>query len=157
VGGQFCTPEAEIGAQSVGLESLPVVGLGGLFWLSAQCGCDPDSFRKPSPVHALAALRVAMSGDIRDALEAAAALVLDGRPEGAWDDLSGAEVYIFEDTVGGMQSGLAARELLERHGVQVELSLFGITDSEAKRHALEAMGATVAPSLPAALGYLPGF
>jgi hypothetical protein len=157
VGSQFCTPEAEIGARSVGLENLPVIGLGGLSWLSARRGCDPDSFRKPSPVHALAALRVALGGNVREALEAAAALVLDGQVGRVWDGLSGAAIYTFEDTAGGMQSARAARELLERHGVKVELSLLGITDSEAKRHALEAMGATVVPSLSVALDRLPGF
>jgi hypothetical protein len=157
VGDQFCTPEAEIGAKSVGLENLPVIGLGSLSWLSAHRNCDPDSFLKPSPVHALAALRVALSGETQEALEAAAALVLDGRADRAWDDLSGAEIYAFEDTVGGMQSARAARELLERHGVKVELSLFGITDSDAKRQSLEAMGATVLASLSEALDRLPSF
>lgn len=157
VGDLFCTPEAEIGVKSVGLENLPVVGLGGLSWLSVHRDCDPDSFLKPSPVHALAALRVALSGDLQEALEAAAALVLDGRVDSAWNDLSGAEIYAFEDTAGGMQSARAARELLDRHGVEAELSLFGITDSEAKRQALEAMGAAVVSSLSVALDRLPDF
>jgi hypothetical protein len=157
VGGQFCTPEAEIGAESVGLENLPVIGLGGLSWLSAHRDCDPDAFRKPAPVHALAAMRVVLSGDVQEALEAAAALVLDGRADRGWNDLSGAEIYTFEDTVGGMQSARAARELLDRHGVKVELSLFGITDSDAKRQALEATGATVLSSLAVALDQLPSF
>jgi hypothetical protein len=157
VGDQFCTPEAEIGVRSVGLESLPVIGLGGLSWLSVHRDCGPDAFLKPSPAHALAALRVALSGDVQEALEAAAALVLDGRVDRVWNDLSGAEIYVFEDTAGGMQSARAARELLERHGVKIKLSLFGITDSEAKGHALEAMGATVVSSLSMALDRLPSF
>jgi hypothetical protein len=41
--------------------------------------------------------------------------------------------------------------------VKIKLSLFGITDSEAKGHALEAMGATVVSSLSMALDRLPSF
>jgi len=157
IGDSFCTPEAEMGAQSVGLDHLPIVGLGGLFWLSARYGRDPDSFRKPSTVHALAAMRAASGGSLGEALEAAAALVIDGKVDNGWIDLNGAEIYVFEDTAGGLQSARGAQDTLAQNGIVVELSLLGITDSELKRQALEAKGATVAPSLSAALDSLPGF
>lgn len=157
VGDPFCTPEAEMGAQSAGLDHLPIVGLGGLFWLSARYGRDPDCFRKPSMVHALAAMRVAVGGGVQEALEAAAVMFLDGQADSGWNDLSGAEIYVFEDTAGGLQSARRAQDTLVKNSVTPELSLYGITDSEPKRQALEAMGATVVPSLSVALDNLPGF
>jgi hypothetical protein len=157
VGDQVGTPEAEIGAQSVGLEDLPIIGLGGLMWLADRRSREPDAFRKPSPVHALAAMRAALGHPLQEALQAAAALVLDKREDGGWDELSGAEVYVFEDTAGGLLSALGAQKMLELQGVEVKFHLFGITNSEPKRHALRETGATVTPSLSAALLYLPGF
>jgi hypothetical protein len=155
--GHFGTPEAEIGAAGIGLETLPILGLGGLSWLSAQRGADPEAFLKPSVVHSLAALRAALGDPLEGALQAAAALVLNGQPDQSWKRLHGAQVYVFEDTAGGLQSTRAAKEILEKIEVPIEVSLFGITDSGPKRQALEAAGAIVYPTLSTALAYLPGF
>jgi hypothetical protein len=151
------TPEAEIGAQGAGLEMLPIAGLGGLSWLSAQRSYDPEAFLKPSPVHTLAALRLSLSDSLEGALKGAAALVLDDQVDRTWGALHGAQVYVFEDTVSGLKSILAAEETLRGFGVAIEISLFGITDREAKRQSLESYGATVCPTLSVALDGVPGF
>ncbi len=157
VGEHFSTPEAEMGAQDIGLGSLPVMGLGGLSWLSAQRGRDAEAFLKPSPVHALAAMRLALGDSLEHALEAAAALALDGRADDVWRALGEAQVYVFEDTAGGLKSVRAASELLAQTGGQPGVHLFGITDSQAKRQALEETGASVFPALSLALENVPGF
>lgn len=151
------TPEAEIGAQTAGLETVPLLGLGGLSWLGARRSRDPGFFLKPSPVHALGALRLALGDPLETALETAAALVLDNQADHTWGALGGAEVHVFEDSVAGLKSMLAARDLLQDIGMPVNAHLLGITDSEAKQRALEAVGATVSPTLSVALQSVPGY
>jgi phosphoglycolate phosphatase-like HAD superfamily hydrolase len=152
--GHLGTPEAEIGAHGAGLEMLPIVGLGGLSWLGAQRGCDSESFLKPSPVHTLAALRLALGDPLEGALEATAALVLDGQADHTWRALHRAQVYAFEDTVSGLKSVRVAKDILEKVGVTVGVHLFGITDRAPKRQALETAGAVVAPTLSVALDHV---
>jgi hypothetical protein len=151
------TPEAELGAQGVGLDALPILGLGGLTWLSARLERDPEFFLKPSPVHALAALRLALGDPLMDALEAAAALVLDGQTEAIWQALRGAQVYAFEDGVAGLESVRAAQGTLAQIEVPIHVQLLGIAGNLPKRQTLEAVGATVVPSIAAALERVPGF
>jgi hypothetical protein len=155
--GQSDAPEAEIGARGVGLETLPIAGLGGLSWLGARRGCDVQSLTKPSPVHTLAALRLTLGDSLEDALEAAAALALDGQVDDTWGALRGAQVYVFEDTVPGLESIRTASDLLAEIGTPIQVRLFGITDNASKRRALEEVGATVVPKLAEALDRLPGF
>jgi hypothetical protein len=157
VGGHLGTPEAEIGSQAAGLERLPILGLGGLTWLSARRNHDPESFLKPSPVHALAALRLAIGDSLETALRAAAALVLDGRVDPIWQALVGAQVHVFEDGVAGLESAHAAQCILEQIRVPMRVRLFGIAENSPKRQSLEAIGATVSATLGAALERVPGF
>lgn len=152
--GHLGAPEAEIGAQCAGLATLPLLGQGGLQWLSSRRRCDPEAYLKPSPVHTLSALRLALGDPLSDAMEAAAGLALDNQVDAAWEELDGARVYVFEDTAPGLESICGAEGALREAGVSMELSLYGITDQGPKRQALEAVGATVVPSLPAALSSL---
>ena len=148
------TPEAEIGARGVGLETLPLLGLGGLSWLSARRGSDVGAFGKPSPIHALAALRRSLGDPLQDALLVTAALVLDGQADRTWGALAGAQVYFFEDTVPGVSSLRSAQDILENIGVPISVHLFGVTDSEPKRQALQAVGVVVVSTLDVALKYV---
>jgi len=151
------TPEAEIGARGVGLDALPILGLGGLTWLSARRERHPEFFLKPAPVHVLAALRLALGDPLEQALQAAATLVVDGQADPDWRKLDGAQVCAFEDGIAGLESTRAAKDILERIGVSINAHLFGISDSGPKRRALEAVGATVSPALAVALEAMPGF
>ncbi len=88
--GVFSTPEAEMGAALVGLENLPIIGLGSLLWLSQRRQAGPQAFVKPSPVHVLSALLLALGYPPQTCLEEAAALALDGTASPIWKDLEGA-------------------------------------------------------------------
>lgn len=147
----YGTPEAEIGAQGASLEMLPVVGLGDLTWLSDQLGGDPQSFRKPSPVHVLAALLRAIGTPREHALKIAASLGLEGQTDPVWQRLHKTQVYVFEDAVAGLKSARAARDLLDGIDIPITLHLLGVTESEAKRQALEAAGAVVSVDFATAL------
>jgi hypothetical protein len=156
--GYFSTPEAEIGAQTVGLENLPIVGFGALSWFAFKRGLDLEAFLKPSPVHVLAALWLALergsSLEKEDSLITAlkAALqALDGEGREGWMGLEGSQVFVFEDTVRGMKSARTAGEILAKMDIHIQVELYGITDSRPKQEALSDFGAAVFPDLSAAL------
>jgi len=149
--GIFSTPEAELGTKLVGLEGLPVLGWGGMCWLGLQRYTNPQSFLKPSPVHALAGIRMALGESQETALSAAAELVDGKKSDGGWPRLEGARVTVFEDTPGGVKSLLAAKEALGRVGVQIEARYCGVAREPVKVTALEACGAKVFPSVTEAL------
>jgi hypothetical protein len=143
-------PEAEIGLARVGLSLLPFVSMGHLDWLSSQRGLKPQSLLKPSPVHALAALRVAAGDAISDALESAAALELDHQDRGGWHRLDQAHATVFEDSFRGLQSARGAQQSLDRIGVRLSLDLRGVTTRDVKRRALELAGGVVYPDFTSA-------
>ena len=143
-------PEAEIGMARVGLSTLPFVGMGHLDWVAAGRGLQSQSLLKPSPVHALAALRLAAGDSLGDALLAAAGLELDRVDDGQWDRLDAAKAIVFEDSFRGLQSACGAQRALQSIGVRLELDLRGVTTAAAKRRALEAAGGTIYPDFTSA-------
>jgi hypothetical protein len=154
--GAFDTPEAELGLDVSGLATLKVVGGGGLGWLAQRRGLGSGELLKPSPVHALAALRLALGRTLKEALEAAAGLALEGKVDSDWRRLNGSGVYVFEDSAKGLRSASRAADILREHGVTIRCTLFGVSDSEPKRAALAAAGATLYTDVQSALATLDG-
>lgn len=144
------TPEAETGARVAGVAGLPTVGLGALAWLSSRHGHPPEAYLKPSAVHALAALRLAVGDPLVTALEAAAALDR-GEAVPGWEPLDGVRVSVFEDAAKGVHSARRAGIALREIGVQIRVHGSGIAASPPKVQALEAIGVRTFPHLGAAL------
>lgn len=149
--GTFSTPEAELGAELVELGNLPILGLGGLAWLSERFGVNLQAFLKPSPVHVLAALQLTLGRSLEDALMNAARLVEYGRLDESWQQLQEAQVWVYEDTTGGLKSALASQSILGEFGIKLSVSLFGIADDPAKERTLQETGAETAPDINTAL------
>ncbi len=149
--GVFSTPEAEQGAALVGLTGIPIAGWGGLCWLGRQQRVDPQTFLKPSPVHGLTALRLAMGALLEEALTEAANLSSTGVISPIWESLTEAQVFVFEDTPGGINSICAAQALLGSAGISIETKFLGIAQSPVKVQALLASGAQIFATLPDAL------
>jgi hypothetical protein len=149
--GVFSTPEAEMGAALVGLENLPITGLGNLLWLSQQRQAGPQAFVKPSPVHVLSALLQALGYPPQTCLEEAAALALDGTASPIWKDLDGAHIAVFDDSPAGLGSGASARACLAACGFSVSMELFGIASDNQKVAALSKLGARTYADITAAL------
>jgi beta-phosphoglucomutase-like phosphatase (HAD superfamily) len=149
--GYFDTPEAELGLKLVGLDGVPIVGHGSLAWMTEKRGLQMDALLKPSPVHALAAMRCALGEHVELALQSAVSLVLDGIGEEGWSVLNGARVVVFEDAAKGLQSGYAAQEVLKKQGITIDLGLRGVSPDENKAHSLRAAGAQVFEKFSAAL------
>lgn len=152
--GYLSPPEAELGLRAAGFPDLPVAAMGGMGWLAQQRGFDEQALLKPSPAHALAALRLALGEPLEAALEAAAALALDGRDDGGWGPLDRARVLVFEDAAKGLTSAARAADLLERCGVRAALDLRGVASDPAKAAALRQAGGRVFADLAAALAGL---
>jgi len=150
-GTMFNTPEAEIGVRVAGVEGWPFVASGALGWFAERHGLPPQAYLKPSPVHVLAGMRLAVDGDVESALAAAHDLVTDRAAVVLWNDLEGARVGVFEDAAKGMRGARAARDVLASAGVPIELELYGIARSPEKSRALEAVGARVFDSIRPAL------
>lgn len=144
------TPETEIGLMRLGLSALPFVSMGHLDWLCGQRGLVPQSLLKPSPVHALAALRLAAGDTLEGALAAAAALELDQQDLGGWQALDEMHAVVFEDSFRGLQSARGAQQSLDRIGVRLSLDLRGVAKPDVKRRALELAGGVVYPDFASA-------
>jgi hypothetical protein len=140
--GFFDTPEAEIGLKVVELEGLPLVGHGGLAWYAEENDSDVGALIKPSPIHVLSAIRRSLGDPLVESIELSAEIALNGIVANGWRSLGGAQVYAFEDSIGGFRSAQNARDVLNEHGICIHLKLIGISDSSTKVKALEEGGAT---------------
>jgi hypothetical protein len=149
--GYFDTPEAEIGLGLLGLEALPAVGAGVMGWLADRRGQPTNHYLKPSPVHALTALLVALGIRLEDAAEQAISLV-EGSPDlRVWLELDQCPVYVFEDASHGLLSLSRATELLGEYGIQPEIILVGISEDRLKAETLKRHGAKVYAHIDQAL------
>lgn len=138
-------PEAEIAQKVLGLESLPLAGAGQLQWLARQNGQISDGYLKPSPVHSLAAITLALGGGESASLEAARVFVEDGKllPPLAELKQTAAAVTVFEDSPTGVIGTQSAVDLLKRKYLDIHISIFGVAAGGEKRTVLESLGAEV--------------
>ena len=138
-------PEAEIAQKVLGLEKLPLAGAGHMQWLARQHGQIIDGYLKPSPVHSLAALALALGGKESGALEAARVFVEEGKLLPPLDSIkgTGAAVTVFEDSPTGVIGTQSAVDLLKRKYLDVRISILGVAAGGEKRAVLESLGAEV--------------
>ncbi|MBN2085355.1 MAG: hypothetical protein JW748_09015 [Anaerolineales bacterium] len=146
-------PEAEIAQQVLGLETLPLAGAGHMQWLARRHGQISDGYLKPSPVHSLAALALALGGQEGEALEAARVFVEEGKLLPPLDSLkeTGAAISVFEDSPTGVIGTQSAVDLLKRKYLDVAISILGVAAGGEKRAVLQSLGAEVFDTADAAL------
>jgi hypothetical protein len=152
--GAFSPPEAELGAALVGLSKVPIIGWGGIIWLGEQYKSDPQDFLKPSPIHALTALRMALGKDQKEALSSSALLVKTGQTDSTWAQLDKAQVAVFEDTPTGILSLSRASQVLSSAGIELYPKFFGIAANATKKDTLARIGAQVFKSISEPLNFL---
>ena len=127
-------PEAEIALKLVGLADIPLIAFGKLEYLAAQRGLDAGALIKPSPVHALAATVAALTGNEWAGLQSAGDWFETGQLSGAFADLPRAfELFVVEDTLGGIRSTQAAGALLRQAGFEATLHALGLTSGSASK------------------------
>ncbi len=144
--------EAEAARALVGLDPLPLIGLGRLQWLASRIGESAEALVKPSPVQALAAIGAAASGNEAAALEAALHFQREGLLSPPLTGLEETVVHVFEDTPGGLRAVCHAATLLQEAGLPVTVQPYGIAPAESPKAALIAeLGASLFPSINHAL------
>ncbi len=127
-------PEAEIALELVGLADIPLIAFGKLEYLAAQRGLDPGALLKPSPVHALAATAAALTGDEWAGLQSAADWFQTGKLNGVFSTLPREfELFVVEDTMGGIRSTQAAGEILRQNGFDITTHTIGLTSGSASK------------------------
>ena len=127
-------PEAEIALELVGLADIPLIAFGKLEYLAAQRGLDPGALIKPSPVHALAATAAALTGNEWAGLQSAGDWYQTGQLKGVFADLPREfELFVVEDTLGGIRSTQAAGGILRQAGFDVTTHAIGLTSGSASK------------------------
>lgn len=127
-------PEAELGLELAGLADIPLMAFGKLEYIAAQHGLNPATLMKPSPFHALAGILAAWTGDELSALNAAYAWHTSGKLNGSFSELPKSfELYVIEDTMGGVRATRAAGEILREAGFEVSVHTLGLTSGIAQK------------------------
>jgi hypothetical protein len=148
--GALGTPEAEMGAELVGLSGIPIVGYGELMWLAVQNNVDASEYSKPAWQHGLAAILCGAGWPIQESLLYAGRPISEMR-EADLLHLNGSVVTVFEDTPGGLIAVQQACRLLRRMGIQLQPGLIGVAEDATKRKALVGQGARIFPTIDQAL------
>ena len=135
-------PEAETALELVGLSHIPMIGLGRLEYYEKQFGTPAASLLKPSPVQALAAIAAAFTGEEWSSVLAAAEWQRTGQLNSVFSTLPRSfELYVVEDTLGGIRSTLGAGDILQKAGFDVTVHALGLTSgSAAKANAFDKAG-----------------
>jgi len=120
-------PDADMGAELVGLEGLPIVGYRELCWMAEKTGRKVGELSKPAHEHALAAILVASGWSLEKSL------TYFIKPSAEWEmsdlrNLNNSTIFVFEDTPVGMIAVQKAGDLLNLLGLQIEEKKIGIAD-----------------------------
>jgi hypothetical protein len=136
--GYLSSPEAELGMALIGLEDLPYIGSGMLAWFAVNnCQLPDHALLKPNPIHALTLLQRCLGQTLTTSLERAVSLWQGEYDRQDWQMLDNAKIVVFEDSVKGLQSALAACILLKELSVIVSCKLVGVGKNPIKLAALD--------------------
>ena len=138
--GNLSTPEGELGAKLVGIESIPMIGSGDIRWLAKEKLVGEGILLKPAPTHALAAILAALGNPIKKCLIDAYQYIysdsISNLRLGKYDT-----IFIFEDTSAGIISVSSLQEHLYEKNIGVNIRKIGISDSPDKTKVLKELGA----------------
>lgn len=132
----FSTPEAEMGAESIGLAQIPIIGAGSLAWVAEQNVRPVHTYLKPHPIHALAALHAAVGTPIAKALKLSTHLIEGTGDSKVWSLFHEAVIHVYEDSAGGAVSARKAHQILAEHGIIAQLHLIGVSNKPIKVQSL---------------------
>jgi hypothetical protein len=149
------TPEAETALAQVGLVGIPVMAVGRLHWVARGHGLTAEDLIKPSPVHPLAAMAAAKTGQEALAVEAAIVLAQGGPVMAPLTAVAGEAVHVFEDSASSLLAATRAVDQLNAHGMQVRLTRHGIAPAGSPKHtALARIADHVWPTINEALAHI---
>ena len=140
-------PEAEMVLDLVGLEEVPLVGLGQVNHISSLTGQPSSQIMKPSIIQALGAIGAAVTRDEIGAMVDAARWAADPQAPGLFGHFPPLDIVVFEDLAGSIRAVRQAGEMLSRIGIQNRVIPYGISGSPLKIAALRAAGAIIMPDI----------
>jgi len=144
-------PEAELALKCLKLEQLPYVGFGSLEYLGKETNGTGDQFVKPSPVHAMTSILLSTGMDIIKALRLSYNYFYKDQHTELVDYLSRFDqpinVFIFEDSIIGIQSLENACERLEKNDFEIHMVAYGISTEQNKIEALINENAIIFPTI----------
>lgn len=136
--GFLSSPETELGIELIGFDDLPYVGSGILGWFAANhSNYHAHAFLKPNPVHTLTLLQRCLGRTTVDSLHTAVSLWQGSGVLTDWEPLENSRIIIFEDSVKGLLSGKSACQLINTLGIEIDLTLVGISQNQIKLDALD--------------------
>jgi phosphoglycolate phosphatase-like HAD superfamily hydrolase len=133
--GRGYTPEGEMGAGLVGLESVPVIGFGKLDWLARRFGQAGWELVKPSPVHLMAAIGAARTGLEVESIKAALAVERGDHLRYPLTACAGQDVHVFEDSPSSLRGVAQAVQHLNRAGLGLQLTMHGVAPAGSPKRA----------------------
>lgn len=134
------TPESEIARAQVGLDPVPAMGYGKLGWLAPKLRRLGADLVKPSPVHGMAAIAAARTGQEVESIKAALAVERGDHLRYPLTACAGEAVHVFEDSPSSLRAVTRGVELLNRQGLRLTLTRHGIAPAGSpKREALAAI------------------
>jgi hypothetical protein len=150
-------PEGEMARRLVGLEGVPVIGLGKLAWWAQRVGRPNWDLMKPSPAQSMAALSAACTGLEAEAVKAAAAVVRGDHLRYPLSACQGQQVHVFEDSPASLGGVREAVRLLNQQGLGLQLTCHGVAAPGApKREALQRVADCVHDDVNAGLRMILG-
>jgi hypothetical protein len=129
------TPESEIARAQVGLEVVPAMGFGKMNWLAPHMRRLGSELVKPSPVHGMAAIAAARTGQEVEAIKAALAVERGDHLRYPLTACAGETVHVFEDSPSSLRAVTQAVALLNRQGLRLSLVRHGIAPAGSPKHA----------------------
>jgi len=148
---QLNFPEAELALKCLKLEQIPCVGFGALEYLGREKNGSGDQFVKPSPVHAMTAILLSSGMNIVDALRSSYDYIFNERHKQIVDYLSRfispINMFIFEDSIIGIQSLATVCEHLTNDGLPINMIAYGISTQQNKIEALIKENAIIFPTI----------
>jgi hypothetical protein len=144
-------PEAELGLECLSLGEIPCVGYGAMQYLGITKGMLADSFVKPSPVHALAAILHSGGINLTEALNDAYDYLFNIKKNKVLEFFNKhsfpIEIFIFEDSIIGIQSLSKVHDALKSDGINFKFTAFGISNVSNKIMALKKENASIFPTI----------
>ena len=128
------TPESEIARAQVGLEAVPAMGFGKMSWLAPQMRRLGSELVKPSPVHGMAAIAAARTGQEVEAIKAALAVERGDHLRYPLTACAGQAVHVFEDSPSSLRAVTRGVEMLNRQGLRLTLTRHGVAPAGSPKH-----------------------
>ncbi len=128
------TPEAEIARAQVGLDPVPAMGFGKMSWLAPRMRRVGSELVKPSPVHGMAAIAAARTGQEVEAIKAALAVERGDHLRYPLTACVGETVHVFEDSPSSLRAVKRGVDLLNRQGLRLTLVRHGVAPAGSPKH-----------------------